>query len=205
MATCTDGVCKGSCGACGQNCTGSNTGHTCSGDCTTGCSGECKGGCTGGSSASCVWCGTDCGGDCSSSVADGGGGGGGCGDCSAGCATGCTTGCTETCQDACDSAVLALYNKLKEGLNKKILAADMKNINDMIQYEAGKRGLSAISQSFTEKHKATVDKVQALQQVLVAGGLSIEHPATQKGKALRATGEELIDKSLAAYEQRVGK
>jgi hypothetical protein len=38
----------------------------------------------------------------------------------------------------------------------------MKNINDMIQYEAGKRGLSSISQSFTQKNKATVGKVQAL-------------------------------------------
>lgn len=205
MATCSDSVCKGSCGACGKDCTGSNTGNTCSG-CGGTCGDACTGTCRGGSSDNgCIWCGTDCGGDCSTSVADGDTGGGGCGDCSAGCATGCTTGCTETCQDACDSAVLALYNKLKEGLNRKILAADMKNINDMIQYEAGKRSLAFTSQSFTEKDKATVGKVQALQQALITGGLSIEHPATQKGKALRATGEELIDKSLAAYEQRVGK
>ena len=86
-------------------------------------------------------CGRDCAISCSSCAgrnpsgySSGGGGGCSCGgDCSGGCSGRCKSTCKTYCDIGCKTEeAVDLYQKLKQGLNKKIKATDMNNINRMI-------------------------------------------------------------------------
>lgn len=200
MAECA-GQCTGECGGtCWQQC-----GNSCSGKCDGGCSGTCKDSCGNltSSGGSCINCGKDCqgcGGGCTGTAkTDDGGSGGGCT---------CASDCAGACKDACDTGCYSdlafeLYNKLKAGLNRKILAADLQNINDMIQLEATRRSKSTTSQTFSIKHKANSSQITALKNNLTTIGYSSNAQTGSKDKAMRTTGQELIDKALAAYEETI--
>ena len=174
----------------------------------------CSGGyCTGGSQGSGGGCPSDCSNSCMSCSGNnftgwgGDDGGGGCscgGDCSGTCKNTCKNTCSSACDVGCTStSAVELYNKLVAGLNKKILAADMTNINQMIQLEAKRRSKSTTSQSFTPKDKATSAKIKALQSNLSTIGFKTSKNAGQKIKSFKATGQELIDKALDAYETEI--
>ena len=168
-------------------------------------------GCGHGSSSSSCSCGSNCSNACSSCAGSGstggGGDGGGC-SCGGNCSTGCTGTCKGSCSTACDTGctsreAIDLYEKLKNGLNKKILAADLSNINAMIQSEAKRRNKTTTSQSFSVKDKATSTKIKALQSNLSTIGFKTSKDAGQKIKSFKATGQELIDKALDAYETEI--
>lgn len=195
---------------------------SCSSGCWSSCGDGCGGGCSfsstvngGGSGGSnpCSGCTGDCTGNCSwcnSGNVNGWGsddGGGGC-TCGGNCSGSCNDTCEDTCSSACDvgctsNEAVDLYNKLVAGLNKKILAADMTNINKMIQLEAQRRSTSTTSQSFSPRDKATSIKVKALQSNLSTIGFATSKDAGQKIKSFNATGQELIDKALDAYETEI--
>lgn len=127
--------CYGTCWAlCGSNCSGQSGG---------GCI-MCGGGIADGSCScghDCSGCGGGCTGTSKPSGDDGGGGGCTCGgNCTSGCDSTCSGECTASCGTGCyGEEATNLFNKLKAGLNKKILAEDMNNINKMIQLEANRR------------------------------------------------------------------
>lgn len=199
------GDCKGtavSCSECNSNCSGK-----CKGSCQGSCDGDCRGSCSAGASGTgCNTnvCGIDCTGKCSSCNTNNsfgwGSDDGGC--------SGCSGTCKDTCEKACDTgcyteAALDLYNKLAAGLDRKILAQDMQNINDMIQLEAKRRSLSAISQSFNAKERATPTKVKALQSTLKTIGFETSKEGNSKDKIMKNLGTELIDKTLKAYRTEI--
>ena len=200
--------CHNACGyGCSNNCTGSSAGEGCSGTCTgscTGCSNTCKGTCVGQGSTCNSGCTSDCTGTCAScnsnNIFGWGSDDGGC--------SGCSGTCKDACEKACDTGcytevALDLYNKLVAGLDRKILAQDMQNINDMIQLEAKRRSLSAISQSFNAKEQATPTKVKALQSTLKTIGFKTSEEGNSKNKIMRNLGTELIDKTLEAYKAEI--
>ena len=157
-------------------------------------------------------CGSDCAISCSSCAGrnpsgySSGDGGGGCscgGDCSGGCSGKCKSTCKTYCDTGCKTEeAVDLYKKLKQGLNKKIKATDMNNINRMIQLEAKRRGKesSITLQTFREKEKANPDKIKKLQSNLKVINFEANKEANQKDKIYKNVGQELIDQSLRAYE-----
>ncbi len=139
--TCTDGCASTSGQQACPTCNNSGCAGWCSGGCLGGCEGDCSGGCGGGCAGGCSDnCGSNCVGGCK-------------GDCGTGCNTGCST------QEALD-----LYTTLAAGLNKKIYAADMDNINRMIEIEASSRRFNKTitSKDFKEKTKAQSSWVKQL-------------------------------------------
>lgn len=169
--------CSGTCGKMSRE-SGGDSGCTkcqynCSDDCTS-CTGDCQGSCEGA-------CQDACEGNCE-------------GSCKSSCNTACDTGCYST--EAID-----LYQTLSAGLNRKILATDLININRMIQLEAARRKKSISSQSFTAKNKATSQKIKALQSNLETIGHKTSKNADVRIKSWKATGQELIDKSLEAFNE----
>ena len=159
---------------------------TCLGLCTNACSG-CTGDCTG-----------DCSGGCSSNCANSCLGANCTGGCKNNCGKGCNTGCS-------NNEANTLYQALKAGLNKKIYAADMANINRMIEIEASSNRFnkSITSITFTNKDKANSSQVVQLQNNLITIGQTISSNADKKVKALHTTGQELINKAIASYETTI--
>ena len=156
-------------------------------------------------------CGADCAFSCSSCAgrnpsgySSGGGGGCSCGgDCSGGCSGRCKSTCKTYCDTGCKTEeAIDLYKKLKQGLNKKIKATDMNNINRMIQLEAKRRGKesSIVLQTFKVREKANPDKVKKLQSNLKVITFETNKDADQRDKIYKNVGQELIDQSLRAYE-----
>lgn len=156
-------------------------------------------------------CGADCAISCSSCAgrnpsgySSGGGGGCSCGgDCSGGCSGRCKSTCKTYCDTGCKTEeAVDLYQKLKQGLNKKIKATDMNNINRMIQLEAKRRGKesSIALQTFKTREKANPDKIKKLQSNLKVITFEANKDADQKDKIYKNVGQELIDQSLRAYE-----
>lgn len=202
----------------------SDNGHSCSTGCWSQCSSGCGGTCSSsnsgsgsgsGSGPACANCTNDCQGscsNCSSSNVNGWGsddGGGGC-TCGGNCSGGCSSGCKDSCEDACDTGctttvAVDLYKKLVAGLNKRILAADITNINEMISLEAERRSKEVSSQTFNNKERAMSTKVQALQSNLAKIGdkYKTSEDASTKIRTFKAAGQELVNKALSAYEETI--
>lgn len=181
---------------CGTGCSG---GVTCSGGTSSegGCSGNCGGTCTG-------WCSTGC--------MDSGGdsGGGGCSGCTGSCSSGCEGTCKDNCGKGCNtgcstSEALDLYQKLTAGLNKRIYASDMKNINRMIEIEASSQRFNKqiTSVNFAQKIKANSDQIKQLQANLKAIGQQTSANADKKVKAWKSTGQELIKEVLDSADTKI--
>ena len=167
-----NGACGGSQQASAEGCGACQ--WNCSDKCT-GCYGDCQGSCEGA-------CQDACEGNCE-------------GSCKSGCNTACDTGCYST------EAIDLYQTLLNAGLDRKILAADLININRMIQLEAARRNKSISSQSFTAKNKATSQKIKALQSNLETIGHKTSKDADVRIKSWKATGQELIDKSIEAFNE----
>lgn len=184
-----------------MSCNNQTTNTDCSGGCANTTSGN-DNGCTSG-------CWETCAGDSSTNLQCPtlGDSGGGCtcsGNCSGECKDKCKAGCNSSCSD--DEAV-ALYTKLLAGLNKKIYAADMQNINDMIISEARARRRDKASEvtsvNFTARNKLQSSQVKQLQTNLEKFDKDPKENADVKVKAWRATGEELRTITLAAAKEDV--
>lgn len=187
--------CNGTCWAmCGSNCSGQSGGGCimCGGSiadssCSCGhdCAG-CGGTCTGGSKCS-------CGGNCS-------------GGCGGSCSNTCQGECTADCGVGCfGEQATALFNILKAGLNKRILAADAENINTMIQDEAARRKKTTTSQTFSKQTRLDLTNIENLQKNLTELGQTTTITADSKTKASADIMQELIDKSIAAFEEVVSQ
>lgn len=210
--SCSSGCWAQCSSGCGANCSASNSGQGSGGNSCSNCANGCTGGAT---STTCASCTKDCQGSCSwctSGNVNGWGsedGGSGCicgGNCTGGCDSGCKGNCEDSCDTGCTTTVAKdLYEKLVAGLNKRILATDMTNINDMIRLEAERRGKKVSSQTFNNKEKATSTKIQALQTNLAAIGnkYKTSEDANAKIRTFKNTGQELIDKALLAYEETI--
>lgn len=179
---------------CGTGCTG---GATCSGGAANGgCSGNCGGTCTG-------WCSSGC-------MDSGGDSGGGCSGCTGSCSGGCEGTCKDNCGKGCNTGcstneALDLYQKLTAGLNKRIYASDMKNINRMIEIEASSQRFNKniTSVNFASKIKANSDQIKKLQANLIAIGQEISANADTKVKVWESTGQELITKVLNSADTTI--
>lgn len=179
---------------CGTGCTG---GATCSGGAANGgCSGNCGGTCTGWCSSGCMDSGGDSGGGCSGCT----------GSCSGGCEGTCKDNCGRGCNTGCsDNEALDLYQKLTAGLNKRIYAADMSNINRMIEIEASSNRFdkNITSVNFSSKVRANSAQIKQLQANLKAIGQETSANANQKIKAWKTTGQELIDLVLDSADTKI--
>lgn len=179
---------------CGTGCTG---GATCSGGAANGgCSGNCGGTCTGWCSSGCMDSGGDSGGGCSGCT----------GSCSGGCEGTCKDNCGKGCNTGCSSdEALDLYQKLTAGLNKRIYASDMKNINRMIEIEASSQRFNKniTSVNFESKIKANSDQIKKLQANLIAIGQQPSANADKKVKVWKSTGQELIEKVLDSADTTI--
>lgn len=186
---------------CTGTCQGDGTKFTCSGSCTgDGCLGWCGGGCLDSCEGDCDGCG-GCDGGCRDTCK------GGCKD---GCGTDCINGCKGDCGVGCNigctsDEALSLYQTLKAGLNKKIYAADMNNINRMIEIEASSNRFNKAitSQSFSQKRKAQSSWVKQLQANLVQINQSPSGTAEIKERVWETTGQELIDLTLASADTKI--
>lgn len=203
-------ICGSVCGYCGASCEGETASEWCLNHCGVNCTDQCSGSCSGTGSSSgggdsggdgCDDCNGYCYGTCGNS----------CGDnacdygCDNSCGEGCSNGCTTTCQEDCDSALLSVYSEVIAGLDEKILAADMNNINTIIQYEMQKRSKIPNSQSFTQNAIATTTSITALQSDIKKMGYSITYPASNNGTILKNAGNELKDKAIQAYNDRINE
>ena len=171
------------------------SGYACQGGSSGGgvCSSCAGGGCTG-------WCSTGC--------LDSGGDSGGCGDCTKTCADDCENGCKDKCGKGCNTGCTTqeardLFTSL--ALNKKIYAADMKNINRMIEIEASERryNKTITTVKFENKKKAQSSQVKQLQDNLKAIGQTPKKDAGVKVKAWKTTGQELIDLVLDSADNSI--
>ena len=123
--TCGNGTCfnigcgygtSGGCSACGEAAQGSGDCDKCSSNCSdecTSCTGDCQGNCEGTCQDACE------------------------GACQDACEVNCEGSCKSSCNTACDigcysTEAIDLYQTLSAGLNRKILATDLININRMI-------------------------------------------------------------------------
>lgn len=181
---CGDGVTSGSSTGCSFNSNGS------------GCSNQCGNSCTG-------WCGGGC-------LDSNGDSGGGCSGCTSTCADDCEGGCKDNCGRGCNTGcssdeALDLYQKLTAGLNKRIYASDMKNINRMIEIEASSQRFNTniTSVNFESKIKANSDQIKKLQANLVAIGQQPSANADTKVKIWKSTGQELIQKVLDSADTKI--
>lgn len=186
-------------GACNWGCTSDCAANgtwndTCgSGSCTGTCQGVCGGGCSGCDDT----CEGSCAGGCSDNCA---------GSCTASCTGACKGGCGKGCNTGCTSnEALDLYQKLEAGLHKKIYAADMQNINKMIEHEASSNRFNKTitSINFVEKSKANSSEVIQLQNNLIKIGQTISQNANPKVKSWKATGEELIKKAQKSFNTTI--
>lgn len=184
------GECTWSCGNDGCSDLSGSPGCRCSGSCLGLCSNACSG-CTGD-------CTGDCSGGCSSNCANSCLGANCTGGCKNNCGKGCNTGCT-------NNEANTLYQALKAGLNKKIYAADMANINRMIEIEASANRFNKTitSVNFLSKNKANSSQVIQLQKNLAEIGRTISKNAGQKIKSWRETGQELVDQAKLSYETTI--
>ena len=149
--------------------------------------------------------GTGCGVACYSTCADGndgspcstlgGGGGSGC-TCSGDCEGECTGLCGGECQQNCSlSNATDLYEALLGGLNKKIYAADMKNINDMLVIEANskRRNKTITSVDFLQKQKASTNQINQIKSNLAKiQGVADPQDITIKTKIQETEGQEIL-------------
>lgn len=119
----------------------------------------------------------------------------GCSGCSGSCGRGCNTGCHAT-------EALTLYDKLVAGLNQVIYAADMANINRMIEIEAGetRKNVSITSVNFATGNTATSAQIKQLQNNLKKIGQTTTKRANVGDSIAAATGNELITKVLASAD-----
>lgn len=184
--------CGSDCGGKCSSCASSNSfgwgsctcGDNCSGGCSGSCSGSCTGSCTGGCNTTCTAaCANNCDTTCSET-------------CTGGCGSSCNIGCTDT-------SAVDLYNTLVAGLDKKILAADMNNINQMLVLEAARRSATITPVTFTQGVAMSSNDVKQLQSnvSVIDASLVANESADAKIKSMRATGQELINLTLTAYEQ----
>lgn len=182
--------------------------------CSTGCGTGCSGGSTcGGGTSSEGGCSGNCGGTCTGWCSTGAmdsGGGGGCSGCDGSCSGGCTGTCKNNCGRGCntgcsDNEALDLYQKLTAGLNKRIYASDMNNINRMIEIEASSNRFnkSITSVNFASKIKANSTQIKQLQANLKAIGQQTSANADQKIKTWKTTGQELIDLVLDSADTKI--
>lgn len=160
------------------------------------CSNQCGGSCTG-------WCGDGC-------LDSGGDSGGGCSGCTGSCSDGCEGTCKDNCGRGCNTGcsteeALSLYTTLAAGLNKKIYAADMNNINRMIEIEASSNRFNKniTSVNFSSKIKANSTQIKQLQANLKAIGQQTSANADQKIKTWKTTGQELIDLVLDSADTKI--
>ena len=143
------------------------------------------------------YCGEDCSG-CSGCT--------GCSGCSGTCKGACKDNCGRGCNTGCSSnEALNLYNTLVAGLNQKIYAADMKNINRMIEIEAGsnRNNVSITSVSFKAENKATSKQIKQLQSNLKKIGQTTSQDASQDVIIAEKTGKELITKVLKSADTKI--
>lgn len=180
-AICVGNCCTNTCEAGCADCTG-----TCSGDgCRDGCY-SCWGGCTGSCESGCM----------EASI----GGGTGCDN----CADSCTANCSDSCNDQCDGKVQdENIGYIKNGLHKKFLKSDIKNIKKCIEHEAKRRGENPISINFSNKEKLNSEKINQLITNLEKAGQDLSVSAEGKRKALESLGQTLVDKVMAAYNEVV--
>lgn len=164
-----------SCGCGDDGCSG--CGGACSSSCS-GCSGTCNNTCTGSCTGSCT-------GTCT-------------GSCKDNCGRGCNTGCTSN--EAVD-----LYNTLVAGLNQTIYAADMANINRMIEIEANsnRKNVSITSVSFTAGNNATSADIKQMQNNLSKIGQNTVSSANVGDNISLTTGDELRLKALASADTKI--
>ncbi len=146
------------------------------------------------------WGSCDCGDGCS------GGCGGTCqGSCSGGCGDGCYTSCGTGCNTGCgDSASINLYTLAMQDLNKKILASDVNNIKNLIDFEVKRRSKTpssvAIEKSETIKSAdITVLKTNLKNKI----GKDVSATFTSGTKATRASIENLQNTVEKAYETKI--
>ena len=172
--------CGGKCSSCASNNSfgwGSCTcGDNCSGGCSGTCSGTCSGGCSGG-------CNTTCTATCAN-------------NCDTACKETCTGGCGQSCNTGCSStSAIDLYTKLAAGLNKKIVASDMQNINALLISEAARRSKTITSVSFKEKTLALADSFNELQENIdnLNNNAKGPEPEARTGLINQTKGENLIN------------
>ena len=173
---CSDDGCSGCGGACSSSCSG------CSGTCNNTCKGTCSNTCNN-------TCKDTCTGTCNNTCT------GGCKD---NCGRGCNTGCTS-------NEAVELYNTLVAGLNQTIYAADMANINRMIEIEASsdRKNVSITSVSFVTGNKATSADIEQMQSNLSEIGQSATSSANVGNNIALATGDELRLKAIESAEMKI--
>ena len=163
--------------------------------------------CTGANSNTSCSCGNDCGGKCSSCSSSNSFGWGSCScgsNCSGGCKGTCKGNCGSGCNTGCSSTTAVdLYTALSAGLNEKLLATDMKNINDLIKSEASRRSKTVTAVTFTAGNNVTATQVQQLQSNLSTIGFATSQSMAQNVNTNRVAGQELVDKTMDAYETKI--
>lgn len=110
-----------------------------------------------------------------------------------------------------ETEILASYERLKSLKDKnfkntKILATDMQDISDVIQYVADQKKITAIAElKFNSKDKAIAEKVNSLYDnisKLELSDLEIKNSPEKNMKISNSTIEELINIAIYAYENR---
>lgn len=187
------GTCYGGCRGCSGGCTSCTSCSSCSG---SGCTGGCSGGCT--SCSSCSSAGT-----CSSNCKD---------TCKGGCNTTCNDTCKDTCSDTCTGGckntcdtycnVGCSNSAMSISLATKLDASNIQSIADLILFELSRRPSASIPNNttgiFTVGSAIDDSKITQLIQNLSAAGQTVSSSAVQGNIALKALGQEIIDKLLAA-------
>lgn len=193
--SCGNFSCSGSCSVAGKDSNSEGNGGCSSGSCSGDpCLGWCGGGCLDSCSGSCDG---GCAGACQDSCAN---------SCTASCTGGCKGNCGKGCNTGCrNDEAYSLAQKLAAGLDKKILAADLINIERMIELEASANRFNKTitNVDFNAKDRANSSQIKTLQSNLNAIGQTTTKDASQKVKSWKATGQELIDKALASYNTTI--
>lgn len=194
MAKCcgTYAGCTGECSRTCKVCSGGGCGG-----CTGGCTGGCKGGCSGGCSGSCT-------GGCS------GGCKGSCTGCSGTCTGGCKGSCTGTCNFGCTStAQVTIYNRLKNlGLHDFIEAGNVQDIINLSYNELSRRGKANVGYQDTLVQYVTLTLLSYFNHIqtnISEAGKTLTYTNTTNETILRAMAQELIDQSIALYEETIGR
>lgn len=146
------------------------------------------------------WGSCDCGDGCS------GGCGGTCqGTCVGNCGDGCYTSCGAGCNTGCgDSASINLYNLAMQELNKKILASDVNNIKNLIDFEVKRRSKTPSSVTIATPNRSKSTDINVLNTNLENNiGINISSTFSSRTKATRSSIEELQDAVEIAYNTTI--
>ena len=150
------------------------------------------------------WCGSDC--STPSCVSCSGEGScrwdcGGCGGCDGSCSGGCKSTCQTACNTGCSSEEATTLKNIT--LTTFINADNMTDIARLIYLEAQRRGKNPTSTSFTVGASATSEKMDTVVANLKLAGQTVT--GVNDGDQIKKTfGQSLIDKAVAAYNQKVG-